>query len=111
MPGVYYGESLRSIGPGGVTYAGSCGYIKEYDMSALLNEVADLIYTADNPLVPWQNALPDDKAYYSRIADVVVDAVVSHLRERDDSFQGAFGVTIEYLTTETDVARLRRSVT
>lgn len=77
-------------------------------MSALVNEIADLIYTADNPLVPWQNALPDDKAYYSRIADVVVDAVISHLKQRDDAFGDGFGVAIEYLSAEADIARLKR---
>lgn len=77
-------------------------------MSALVNEIADLIYTADNPLVPWQNALPDDKAYYSRIADVVVDAVISHLKQRDDAFGEGLSVAIEYLSAEADIARLKR---
>lgn len=78
-------------------------------MSALIEEIAELYYMADNPALSWDRALGEDRDYYLRISDVVLDAVVSHLQSRNDQFGGAFTVSIEYLTAETDISRLRRT--
>lgn len=74
----------------------------------LINELSELMYTADNPLIPWQNAIEEDKSYYFRLAEVMLDAVVTHLEHKNDSFGGALGAASALLRTEAEVARLRR---
>lgn len=76
-------------------------------VSALIEEIAELIYTSDEQAIPWNHAIMDDKRYYLQIADVVVDAVTSHLQSRDDTFGEALQPAILLLTTETDLYRLR----
>lgn len=74
----------------------------------LINEMAELMYTADNPMVPWQNAVEEDKSYYLRISEVMLDAVVTHLEYKNDSFGGALGPASALLRTEAELSRLRR---
>ena len=76
-------------------------------MSPLMNEVAVLLYTADNPAYPWSGATQEERDYYLRVADVMIDAVIGHLEEKDESYRGAFRTAIDYLRTETELARLR----
>lgn len=78
-------------------------------MSALVNEIAELLYGEDSPALPWEKAIPDDRVYYVRVAEVIVDAVVEHLVVKDADFAGGLRAAIEYLTSESEIARLRRS--
>lgn len=78
-------------------------------MSALVNEIAELLYQEDSPFIPWDKALEEDRVYYVKVAEVIVDAVVEHLVIKDESFGGGLRAAVEYLRTETDIARLRRS--
>lgn len=75
-------------------------------MANLVNELAELLYTSDGPFVPWANALEEDKNLYTRLAEVVTEAVSSHLQARNEAFGGAFTATIGYLDAETEIARL-----
>lgn len=77
-------------------------------MSPLVNEIAELLYTEDSPYVPWDKAIEDDRTYYIRVAEVIVDAVIEHLIIKDEDFAGGMKAAIEYLRTETDIARLKR---
>jgi len=78
-------------------------------VNELVNEIAELLYGEDGPLFPWARALPEDRIYYLRVAEVIIDAVVEHLVVKDEDFAGGLRVAIDYLQTETDIARLRRS--
>jgi hypothetical protein len=78
-------------------------------MSALVNEIADLLYSEDQPMVPWDKALPEDRVYYVKVAEVIVDAVIEHLIIKDEDFSGGLRAAVEYLRAETDIARLRRT--
>lgn len=75
---------------------------------SVTNEIAELLYTEDSVLVPWTKALPEDRAYYLRVADVIVDAVVQRLRSKDNDFDGGFSAAIEFLQAESDIDRLHR---
>ena len=78
-------------------------------MSALIEEIAELIYTSDEQAIPWNHAIIEDKRYYLQIADVVVDAVTSHLIARDAEMSEALLPAINLLTVETDLFRLQGS--
>jgi hypothetical protein len=78
-------------------------------MSPLVTEIAELLYTEDSPYVPWKSALPEDRTYYVRVSEVIIDAVIEHLIVKDEDFVGGLRAAIEYLRTETDIARLRRA--
>lgn len=78
-------------------------------MSALVTEIAELLYTEDSPSLPWEKAIPDDRIYYIRVAEVIVDAVVEHLVIKDHDYAGGLTAAIEYLRSESEIARLRRS--
>ena len=78
-------------------------------MSPLVEEIAELIYTEDAPYLPWDKAIEEDRVYYVKVAEVIIDAVVEHLVVKDEDFSGGLKAAIEYLRTETEVARLRRS--
>lgn len=78
-------------------------------MSPLVTEIAELMYTEDSPYLPWEKALAEDRSYYIKVAEVIVDLVIEHLVIKDEDFAGGFKAAIEYLRTETDIARLRRS--
>lgn len=75
----------------------------------LVTEIAELLYTEDSSYVPWDKAIPEDRIYYTKVAEVIVDAVVEHLVVKDEDFSGGLRAAIEYLTTESEIARLRRS--
>lgn len=77
-------------------------------MNPLTEKVAEVMYSADNSFVPWEHALADDRAFYQRVADVVVDTVIEHLRTAVDIPTAAIE---EFLQAETDIARLRRGDT
>lgn len=77
-------------------------------MSPLVNEIAELLYTEDTPYVPWDKAIPDDRTYYVRVAEVIIDAVIEHLIVKDVEFSGGLKAAVEYLRTDTDIARLKR---
>lgn len=77
-------------------------------MGALVNELAELMYTAEMPFFPWVSAVEEDKEFYTKVAEVAVDAVITHLESKNDDFAGAFTAAATYLRTETEIARLRR---
>lgn len=76
--------------------------------SALTSEIAELLYSEDSPFVPWDKAIEEDRIYYVRVAEVIMDAVIEHLVIKDEAFGGGFKAAIEYLRSETEIARLRR---
>lgn len=78
-------------------------------MSALVNEIAELLYTEDSPHLPWDKAIPDDRLYYVRVSEVIVDAVIEHLVIKDHDYAGGLNAAIEYLRAESEIARLRRT--
>lgn len=78
-------------------------------MSPLVTEIADLLYTEDSPAAPWDKAIPDDRIYYIRVAEVIIDAVVEHLVIKDHDYAGGLNAAIEYLRSESEIARLRRT--
>lgn len=75
----------------------------------LVSEIAELLYTEDAPYIPWDKALPEDRIYYTKVAEVILDAVVEHLVVKDEDFSGGLRAAIEYLSTESEIARLRRA--
>ena len=75
----------------------------------LVTEIAELLYSEDSSYVPWDKAIPEDRVYYTKVAEVIVDAVVEHLVVKDEDFAGGLRAAIEYLTTESEIARLRRA--
>lgn len=75
----------------------------------LVTEIAELLYSEDSSYVPWGKALPEDRIYYTKVAEVIVDAVIEHLVVKDEDFAGGLRAAIEYLSTETEIARLRRT--
>ena len=75
----------------------------------LVNEIAELLYGEDSSFIPWDKALPEDRIYYTKVAEVIVDAVIEHLIVKDEDFSGGLRATIEYLSTESEIARLRRT--
>jgi len=78
-------------------------------MSALIEEIAELIYTSDEQAIPWNHAIIEDRRYYLQMADVVVDAVTSHLLSREGDIADALLPAINLLTAETDLFRLQSS--
>jgi hypothetical protein len=75
---------------------------------SLVNEIAELIYSEEVTPLPWDRALPEDRAYFLRLADVLVDAVVEHLIVKDQDFAGGLSAAIQYLQNDSDMDRLRR---
>ena len=75
----------------------------------LVEELAQLLYVEDT-VSPWANAAYEERDYYYRLADVMVDAVTTHLENKDTAFAGALRVSIDYLKSETEIARLRREM-
>ena len=75
----------------------------------LVNEIAELLYTEDAPFIPWDKALDEDRVYYTKVAEVILDAVVEHLVVKDQDFAGGLRAAIDYLNTEAEIARLRRT--
>lgn len=77
----------------------------------VVEEIAELLYESDGPGVfPWDKATGNERDYYLRVAEVIVDTVVSHLDRKNEDFGGALHAASEYLRTETEIARLRRSM-
>lgn len=74
-------------------------------MTALAEKIAELLYTADAQPVEWTRASEEDTNYYTRVADVIVDEVIEHIRTGVDIPTDA---VCEYLQAEADIARLRR---
>ena len=79
-------------------------------ISPLVEEIAELLYLSDIKAVPWSHAILEDRQYYARLADVVVDAVIDHLDAVDVQYTGAMSTAVAHLRAEADVARLRRDV-
>ena len=75
----------------------------------LVEELAQLLYSEDT-MAPWGNAAREERDYYYRLADVMVDAMTTHLENKDANFSGALRVSIDYLKSESDLARLRREL-
>lgn len=75
----------------------------------LVTEIAELLYTEDAPYIPWKKALDEDRVYYTKVAEVILDAVVEHLVIKDQDFAGGLRAAIDYLNTEAEIARLRRT--
>lgn len=75
----------------------------------LVTEIAEMLYTEDGPYIPWDKAIAEDRVYYTKVAEVILDAVIEHLVVKDEDFSGGLRAAIEYLSAETEIARLRRS--
>jgi hypothetical protein len=75
---------------------------------SLVNEIAELLYSEEVTPVPWERALAEDRVYFHKLADVVVDAVVEHLIIKDQDFAGGLSAAIQYLQNDADMDRLRR---
>jgi hypothetical protein len=77
---------------------------------SLSNDIAEVLYIADGAqMTDWSSALPEDKAYYESVADVVIDTVVSFLRSKDRDFVGGLMAAVELLDLEAEASRLRRA--
>lgn len=78
-------------------------------MNDLVNEMAELLYMAEGPSYPWDKALKEDVEFYTRVAQMMLDAVVDHLasKDRDAEFSGGLAAAVEYLRTIADISRLR----
>lgn len=74
----------------------------------IVEEIAQVLYMADAQPATWAHALPEEKDHCFRLAEVIVDAVVNHLDERDENFGGALHIASALLTTEADLARLQK---
>lgn len=75
----------------------------------IIAEIAELLYSEDSSYVPWDKAIAEDRIYYTKVAEVILDAVIEHLVVKDEDFSGGLRAAIEYLTTESEIARLRRT--
>jgi hypothetical protein len=75
----------------------------------LVTEIAQLLYSQDSSY-EWVNEDHETHAYYYSVADVLIDAVISHLETKHKDFAGGFSGAIEYLRSETEIARLRREL-
>lgn len=76
-------------------------------MDNLIDTVASTMYEADAPVAPWFMALPEDRKFYTGVAEVVVDTIVDYLKSKDAEF-GGLSAAIEYISLSTEAARLRR---
>jgi hypothetical protein len=76
-------------------------------MSALTEELAELMYNSDIPVLPWARCVHEDRSFYLRMSDVMVDHILTHFEQRNQD--NIFSSAIAYLSTESDVARLHRS--
>jgi hypothetical protein len=76
---------------------------------SLSNEIAEVLYIADGAqMTDWSSCLPEDRDHYERVADVVIDTVVSYLRVKDREFVGGLHTAITVLDIESEIGRLRR---
>jgi len=76
-------------------------------MDTLVDRVAHVMYNAD-AYIPWDKALEEDRSYYLRSAEVVIDTVIGYLESSNEAFHGALTPAIEIITIQTESARLRR---
>lgn len=70
----------------------------------LINTIAEVLYTADTQPTDWDHALPEDRSYYTKVADVVVDTVTTYLQ----SLPLPTDAVVQYIEASSDIARLRR---
>lgn len=74
----------------------------------MVNDVAEILYTADAPFVPWDKALDDDRRHYLLLAQAALEVLADDLDNKNDSFGGALGVAIALIRAEVEVSRLRQ---
>ena len=111
MPGMHRCEPVLAFCPKRVVRCNSyngCNRKKEV-VGALVDELAELMYSAEMPFIPWVSAVEEDKDFYTKVAEVAVDAVITHLESKNEDFAGAFSAAASYLRTETEIARMRRT--
>lgn len=73
----------------------------------LTDKIAEIIYESDTQPVPWPDASAEDRRYYTRVADVIVDEMVLHLQDLPAG-DIPFRAVADYLQAEADIDRLRR---
>lgn len=78
-------------------------------MGSLVEEMAELLYSADVPPWDWARASDEEREYYFKISEVLVDALTDYLEAKDIEFVGGFRATVDFLRSETEIARLRRA--
>jgi len=74
----------------------------------IIENLAELLYASDGPIIPWEKALPEDHAMYTSTAEVVVDLFVQFLEQEDIKFDGALQVAIQVLSNDAELSRLKR---
>lgn len=78
-------------------------------MPNIIDEVAELLYLSDSPALPWDKALPEDRTYYTRVSEMVIDTVADHLSTQDrQSYHGGLSASVEYLRSHSDISKVRR---
>lgn len=70
----------------------------------LIDIIAEVLYTADSQPTDWDHALPEDRIYYTKVADVVVDTMTTYLR----SLPIPTDSVVQYIEASSDIARLHR---
>ena len=73
----------------------------------LSDEIAQVLYSEDSTS-PWSSSSSEERDYYYKVADVMIDVVVTHLEEKKKDFPGALEVVIDLLRSETELVRLHR---
>ena len=73
----------------------------------LTNKIAEIMYESDTQPVPWSQASAEDRSYYTRVADIILDEVVLYLQEQPTG-EIPFRAVGDYLQAEADIDRLRR---
>lgn len=71
----------------------------------LIDSIAKTLYSADTQYSPWESALPEDRDYFTKVADVVADSVVDYIR----GLRIPSEAVADYLQVEFDIERLKRS--
>jgi hypothetical protein len=74
----------------------------------IIENLAELLYASDAPLIPWQKALPEDHRLYISTAEVVVDLIVQYLQDEDPKFDGSLRLAAQLLSNDAELSRLKR---
>ena len=74
----------------------------------IIENLAELLYASDAPIIPWQKALPEDQQLYTNTAEVVLDLVVGYLESEDHKYDGGLRLAAQVLSNDAELSRLRR---
>jgi hypothetical protein len=75
----------------------------------LVETLAEVLYISDAPAIEWRSALDEDRIFYMKVAEVVVDTVVSYLNSEDEAFDGALRLASQLLSNDAELSRLNRT--